>query len=176
VGVGTLGAISPIEETKSVVANGVSLSLSGIPEEMIALAMGEKYRGRNVYIWMALFNVSDGTLILNPEQVFAGRLDTMSISDAGETSTITIACESRLIDLERSRERRYTNEDQKYLYPADASLRYVAGLQGKEFPWGVKDVYIGHDGRTLASETLDPANLFGSNNRNNFFDPIGLFG
>jgi hypothetical protein len=47
-----------------------------------------------------------------------------------------LTAESRLIDLERSRERRYTSEDQKIDYPNDKGLEFIADLQDKEIVWG----------------------------------------
>jgi hypothetical protein len=63
----------------------------------------------------------------------------MTIQDTGETSVLTITAESRLIDMNRARERRFTDADQQQLYPGDLGLQYVAGLQDKEFPWGRVD-------------------------------------
>ena len=135
-GVGDYGGISQVEESKKVSANGVELSLSGIPSIMISHALNDTYRGRSVKIWMALFNVTTSVMIADPVQVFAGRMDTLRIADNGSTSTILINCESRLIDLERPRERRYTDEDLQEAYPGDLGLHYVAGLQGVEIFWG----------------------------------------
>jgi hypothetical protein len=105
---------------------------------MIALSLAEKYRGRFVYVRMALFNVDTLALILDPVVVFAGRIDTMTISDTGPTATLSVSCESRLVDLERARERRYTDEDQRELHPSDTSFRYVAALQDKNIEWNQK--------------------------------------
>ena len=60
----------------------------------------------------------------------------MTIKDSGETSTIELTVESRLIDLQRQRERRFTDADQKYFYPGDTGLQYVAGLQDQVIYWG----------------------------------------
>jgi len=136
VGTGTLGGISEIEETAKIAANGIELSLSGIPSASISLALTEPYRGRRAYVWLAFFNITTGTMIANPVPVFAGRMDTMRVKDSGETSTIALSCESKLIDLERPRERRYTHEDQQDLFPGDLGLEFVAGLQEKELFWG----------------------------------------
>jgi hypothetical protein len=68
-GVGTLGQVSPIQESKSVVANGITLALNGVPSDMIALALTEKYRGRKVYVWLWLFDASNA-LIADPIQIF----------------------------------------------------------------------------------------------------------
>jgi len=135
-GVGTFGNISPISESTGVRANGIELSLSGIPAEVVSLVLSEPYRGRPVSLKMAVLDASLA-VIADAVEVFAGRIDTMSLNDSGETSVVTIAAESRLIDLERPRETRYTDEEQQRLFPGDLGLEYVAGLQDKELPWGV---------------------------------------
>lgn len=140
-GVGILGGISEIEETNNPVANGVALTLSGIPSELIATALDRKtYRGRKVRIWQGFFAVEDDghVLIGPPIPSFAGRMDTMVPTETGTTSTITLNCENRLVDLQRSRESRRTNVDFLRRHPNDYSLRWVAGLQDKEFMWGRK--------------------------------------
>ena len=63
-------------------------------------------------------------------------MDVMTIDDNGETANISLTAESRLIDLERARERRYTSDDQKVRHPNDTGLDFVASLQEKEIAWG----------------------------------------
>ena len=63
-------------------------------------------------------------------------MDVMSIQESGEQATINITGESRLIDLEIARERRYTSEDQKIDFPDDKGLEFVADLQDKQIIWG----------------------------------------
>lgn len=137
-GIGTLGGVEPIKETKKVSANGISLTLSGIPEAVVSMVLSERYRGRPVTLWLALFSPTDGSLIASPTILFGGLCDTMALSDSGDTSTLTITCESRLIDLQRTRIRRYTDEDQKAAFPGDRGLEFVAGLQNKEVLWGTQ--------------------------------------
>lgn len=139
-GTGDYGNISEVEESSKIAANGIELRLSGIPSSAIALALSEPYRGRRVYVWLAFFNTATEppTLLANPVPVFAGRMDVMKFSDEGQSASISVACESKLIDLERPRERRYTHEDQKELYANDRGLEYVSALQEKEIFWGRK--------------------------------------
>ena len=75
-------------------------------------------------------------LIADPVSLFAGRMDQMVIDEQGDTSTIGLAVESNLIDLNKNRERRYTDQDQKSDYPSDLFFEYVAGLQHKRLTWG----------------------------------------
>lgn len=78
----------------------------------------------------------DRDLLGDPILLFDGRLDTGTIEDGGDRSAIILSYESRLIDLERARERRYTDEDQRIDYPEDAGFAYVAALQDQVFTWG----------------------------------------
>lgn len=77
-----------------------------------------------------------GAVVSDPYLLFSGRMDLMNIDDGGETCIISISAESRLIDLDRTRERRYTSEDQKIDFPNDKGLEFVADLQDKEIVWG----------------------------------------
>ena len=80
--------------------------------------------------------MSNGSVVSDPYAIFKGQMDTMSISDSGETAIITVRAESRLIDLDRSRERRYTSEDLKIDFPDDKGLEYIDDLQDKQITWG----------------------------------------
>jgi hypothetical protein len=138
-GVGSYGGVSAVEETKKASANGIELSLSGIPSDLIGRAMTDDYRNRRVWLWLALFGTGgDGQFAMmdDPMQIFGGRMDTMRVSDSGDTSEIVVSCESRLIDMDRPRERRYTDADQKELYPGDRGCEFVAAASEKNIFWG----------------------------------------
>ena len=62
--------------------------------------------------------------------------DTLELSENAENVTAKMKVESRLIAMEESRARRYTDEDQKIDFSTDTSLRFIAGLQDKEITWG----------------------------------------
>jgi len=63
-------------------------------------------------------------------------MDVMTISDSGDSSTISISVENKLIAFERSSVRRYTNEDQKIDHPSDKGFEFVTKIQEKEIIWG----------------------------------------
>lgn len=137
-GVGTLGAISRIEETQEIASTGVRFGLSGIPSDILSVALSEPYQGRSAKIYLGVFDANYG-VIADPFLCFDGRMDVMAINDDGDTSTITVTAEHRLIDLERPRLRRYTSEDQKALYSGDKGFDFVADLQDKTIAWGSGD-------------------------------------
>ena len=89
-------------------------------------------------VWGASFKPSPDSysIMADPFKVFEGRLDTTEIDDEGETSRIALKYESRLIDLDRRRERRYTSEDQHLDFPADRGFEYVPAIQDMPIFWG----------------------------------------
>jgi len=132
VGAGNLLAISDIEETAEMSVRGATLTLSGVPSEILSLALSEPYQGRvcNIY-----FGIS-GENIFN--QLFSGYMDQMNIEDGPETSTIELKVENRLIDLERARVARFTSAYQKSVYSGDKGLEFLEDMQDRPLTWGKK--------------------------------------
>ena len=130
VGLGNLLDISAIEETAEMAVKGATLTLSGVPTELLSLALSEPYQGRvcNIY-----FGVTSEEAL---NQIFSGYMDQMNIVDGGETSTIELMVENRLIVLERARVARFTSGYQKSIYPGDLGLDFVEDLQDKDIVWG----------------------------------------
>lgn len=133
-GIGSLGSIDQITESSDMAANGIALSISGIPSENVALALGQKYQGRSCKVWFALLD-SSYQVIADPIGSFNYRMDTMDI-ELGETATIRVSAESRLVDWERANVTRYTDEEQQKLYPGDLGLQFVPQMAEKELRWG----------------------------------------
>ena len=135
-GAGNLMGVSPINEKTDLSANGVAFSLSGLPSSMISAALGQVEQGRACTLWVALLNTSTGALVNNPYEMFNGFTDVTIIGEDGETSTIVVNAENRLIDLERTRIRRYTDEDQQNEYSGDKGFEFVPALQDKVVIFG----------------------------------------
>ena len=99
-------------ETGNIEANGITLSLSGIQTALISATLNDARQGKEVSCHLALFDSSD-TLIDVADDVFKGFLDVPTISKGRPNSSISITAENRLIELQKSRERRYTDQDQQ---------------------------------------------------------------
>lgn len=134
-GGGQLLGISPLGEATDVAAVGFTVTLSGMPSALISIALASVRQGKPGTLWLALYD-SAGALIVDPYQLQKGRFDITVIEDAGDTCTIAAQYESRLIDLERARERRYTHEDQQIDYVGDLGFAFVAALQDMQILWG----------------------------------------
>jgi len=133
-GAGTLGTVSAARESAKLEAHGITLGLSGIPSYLVALALAEPYQGRKVTVYLGFLSAA-GVVIPDPLVLWEGRMDTMELEDGAETASIALQCESRAIAFKRSRERRWTHEEQQTDYAGDRGFEYVAGLQDKRFVW-----------------------------------------
>ena len=134
-GIGTLGSISPVEETTDLAARGISMQLSGVPTAMLAVALTENYQGRECSVLFGALEAS-GALVSSPVTIFSGRMDVMSINDDGQNATIGMTAENKLVDFRRPREVRYTDQEQKNLFPSDKGLEFVTAIQEKQIYWG----------------------------------------
>lgn len=134
-GIGTLGSVSTIEEGSNVEARGITLTMSGIDVTLLSGVMTEFQQALPVTVWLALFDNSNA-LIADPVTGFAGRMDQPIIQADGQTATISINCENRLLDMNVSVERRYTNEDQQLDHPGDVGFEFVNSIQEVTIWWG----------------------------------------
>lgn len=135
-GVGGLLQIDGLEETSDLGATGTTITLSGVNDELLGYALTENYQGRMCRIYWGVTSVSQVV------EVFSGYMDRMTIQDAGESSTITLTVESRLITLERPVLRRYTHmshqatiETENYSND-DSFFKWVTKLADKQIAWG----------------------------------------
>lgn len=155
-GTGELLGISSVEETVEMAAKGATLTLSGVPSEVISLALQEPYQGRVCKINFGMFAtdnllqedatsyilLQDGAKIsLESQQtslteVFTGYMNQMNIEEGPDSSTIQLSVENKLVDLERPRVARYTSAYQKDKFNGDLGLDFVESLQDQKLTWG----------------------------------------
>lgn len=134
-GVGTFGGVSAITQTADLAAENITLSLSGIPSDLVAAAIDECRQHFSVDVYLGFLD-SAGAVVVDPIRAFAGRMDVPTIQDGGDTATISITAENPLIDLKRASERRYTHDDQQIDFPGDKGFQYVPAIQEWNGVWG----------------------------------------
>lgn len=127
-GAGSLLGIGAITEQNVVQATGAGLTLSGVDNALVAIALANLQRYLPAKVWLGALDdmfqiVTDPYLILN------GRVDTSKITATGKTSTILVNAESRLIAMRNPKWRRYTDIDQRIEHPGDAGFMMVDTLQ-----------------------------------------------
>jgi hypothetical protein len=132
IGTGTFLKFDPIRETQEVQAEGSRFSLSGVPVDMMSLALSENFKNRKVECFFGSFDNSTGQVVEDPVLLFRGRMDVPELDEDEKTTTIICSAESRLIDLEIPREGRYTHEDQQIDFLGDKFFSQVPSLQEKQ--------------------------------------------
>lgn len=153
-GMGDLLGISQIDESSDISARGINVTLTGLKNSFLSLALNEDYQGRALTVYLGAFD-STGSLIADPVVVFSGFMDVMTITESGDSSTISLAVENKLIAFERTKERRYTPEDQKIDFPNDRGFEYVADTARQEIIWGSRSSVIGAYGGTSGNRTSE---------------------
>lgn len=141
IGTGSLLSVTPATESSDLRANGAVITLDGVDPALISVALQEGRQGRPVNCWLGFLDLSTEAVIVDPAAFFKGRLDVMAINDGAETATIAVQAESRLIDLERPSNRRYTQEDHQRDYPSDLGFEHVNSIQEWQGSWGVGTGY-----------------------------------
>lgn len=138
-GLGSFLGITTAEEGTTVEAKGIAITLSAIDVGLLADALQNFQVGLPVTIYLGLFTgppSSSPTLIPSPIPWWSGLMDqpTFDISSAG--CTIKINCETPLIEMNCSVERRYTLDDAQLSNPGDLAFMFVAGLPERTDYWG----------------------------------------
>lgn len=129
-GVGLLGKVSDWEEGEQLQAYGISLELNGVDPASVSISLNEHYQGRALKIWVAFLD-ENYRLAGDPVGPWRWRMDTMS-GEFGKTATVTLNAESRMVEWEKPRTRRYTDEDQRAEYPDDFGCEFVSAAAEKE--------------------------------------------
>jgi len=130
-GAGTLLELSEMQESSDIASYGATLTLSGIPNNLVQLALAEPYQGRKAIVKFGV----DVSGTKSSVTVFTGEMDQMNFSFGPETATISLDVESRLVDLNRPRIRRYTDADQQSRHAGDRAFEFVPRLQNENLSW-----------------------------------------
>ena len=164
-GAGTLLGISAVEETTETAARGADINITGLPSEVLSLALSTPYQGRTCKIYFGVLTKDssilkeDSNFVLlesggktssestpigygnaSFNEIFCGYMDQMNINEGADTGTVQVKVENKLIDLERARVARYTSEYQRSRNIAgasdDAGFDFVATMQDQKLAWG----------------------------------------
>jgi len=130
IGTGSLLNIAAAEEVGDLSAKGMVLTLTGLDSSIISLALQEPYQRRLAKVYLG---EKSATPVV---EIFSGFMDTMQISDEPETATVVLTIESKLVELERSRNWRYTDESHKARYSGDSFFSFVQNIQDQQVAWG----------------------------------------
>jgi hypothetical protein len=134
IGVGSFAKIGSVKEGTDVQAYGTTVTLSGIDPVLLAECMSDIKPGAPAKLWFG--GLSNGNIIGAPYLLFSGTMDQPSVSVGVDTISITLALESRMMNLSRATNRRYTSADQRLKYPTDIGFSWVEQLNDLSLRFG----------------------------------------
>lgn len=154
-----LGSVDPIVESDNEIP-GISLTLSGVPNEAIIQAQTEAYRGRKVTIKWAFFDAND--ILCVDSAAWMGFMDIPVITREKETCTIQVSAENRMIDWQRPRGLLFNHADQQRIDPTDNFFLGIESMVEREVVLFLPQAYSGYGGGTAAGPDIhtpiDPNN------------------
>lgn len=133
-GLGRLGAISPIVESTEIAAQNVTLTLSGIPPEMVTEVMSFVSQRSPVQVWFGTLT-EDNQVIADPARCTNGFIDVPTLTDGVDTCTLALTVETPLVALKRASNGRFSDADQQKYFPGDLGFAYVTTLQNVYIQW-----------------------------------------
>ena len=130
VGMRGLGSIAPIEESDNG-ATGITLTMAGVTEAHIASILSENIQGKKITVQLAVLNTStEPPLVAIDDNVWQGLLDTQNYNES--ESTIIVTAENRLIEWDRPKLLRFSDQDLKRTRPTDNFFKYADTMANKE--------------------------------------------
>lgn len=94
---------------------------------LIYEALSDIRVGAPAKLWFGL--MENGAFLGNPYMEFAGTVDKPTVNTGPDSSSITLALENRLVNLNRPNNTKYTTADQHLKYPDDMFFQWVEILQ-----------------------------------------------
>ena len=135
VGVGKFGAVSPMEEASDLSRTPITLTLSGLPNDIISLLATTTVQGRLATVYLGYLSATTRLLVNDPGIIYRGNIDTCKVRQ-GQTVTISLSIESRFAAWSNPVIRRFNNSYQQLRFPGDKGLEYIEQTVNKTIWWG----------------------------------------
>jgi hypothetical protein len=135
VGGGFFTGIEGGEETVEVEAVTMTVTLSGVPSAVVSLVLGDQKQGAPGTLYIAMLSAA-GAVIADPYVWWRGKYSHAEIDESADESTARLYYDSPLVDLDRSREGRWTHDAQQKLFPGDKGFEYVVAASDWNGDWG----------------------------------------
>ena len=137
-GYGPILEIADIAETTDTGAAGITINLATANTDYAMQIMTSAWQNRRFEIYLALWDAARETFATVPNVLWAGYLDTDSITESRGSVSVQLSVEHEQSDILRKRNYRLTQQTQAWLYPNDVDdlLANIEAIQEKQMPWG----------------------------------------
>jgi hypothetical protein len=137
-GVGDFGGFSAITERAGPEASSTKLTLNGVKDALVNLALLDTSQNCLVELYLAAMTETEGVwAVADGWRFFRAYTDVHKVIEGLEFHTIEVAVETFLARMRRPRVVRYTNAEQQRLYPGDRGFEYAGKINLTPLNWGV---------------------------------------
>ena len=134
-GNGWFQGFDSIKEEGDLVPKGINVTLTGVPSGLVSLVLSQSVENQVGKVFLGFLDASY-QIIQDPFVVYEGNLDVPELVEDSENPVITISIEHSLLDLDRQRANRYTQQHQRTFFPSDLGFEYVDSIQTWDGRWG----------------------------------------
>jgi len=131
---GHFRGITGISETNKPSKNSLSLSLSGVDQTYVALALSENIINKEVYIYRGFLDANQA-LIADPFLLFFGTIDEFRIKDTTTKASLVLNITSHWGNFSKTSGRTTTDNSQKRFFSGDKGMEFSA-LTVRDIRWG----------------------------------------
>jgi hypothetical protein len=136
-------SLSPVEETKDVKTNAISIQLNGIPNTIIAALENVNAIGGIVTIYQAFWNDETGQIEGQIYQKWQGIINSHSVDEENTNKgdvNITVECKNIVGAILNTKSGRFTSDSSfKKFTNNDASMEFVASMVDFNPRFGAED-------------------------------------
>ena len=132
-----LRGITGVQETGTPTKNSLSVSLSGVDQTYIALALTENIINEDFFIYQGYLN-SSLALIADPFLLFYGTVDEYKITDDTNTARLNLTVTSHWGNFDKQNGRTTTDNSQQRFFSGDKGMEF-ASLTVRDLRWGRAD-------------------------------------
>jgi len=131
---GHLKGITNVSETNSPTKNTLALSLSGVDQTYVAIALNENIINKEVKVWRGFLDDSNA-LISDPFLLFYGTIDDFKINDTTTTANLVLTISSHWGQFEKTSGRQTSSNSQQRFFSGDLGMEFTA-LTVRDIKWG----------------------------------------
>ena len=131
---GHLKAVTNINETNTPTKNSLAISLSGVDQTYISVALAENIINDTVSIYRGFLD-TNLALIADPFLLFYGTIDEYKISDNTTTANLILTITSHWGNFSKTSGRTTTDNSQQRFFSGDKGMEFSA-LTVKDIKWG----------------------------------------
>ena len=126
--------LSNVSESPEVSVDSITVSFTGADQTIVSLLLNNEYMEKEAEIYKGFLNSSQG-LISDPFLLFKGRIESFSLEEDANNSTLNISIASHWSDFERIQGRKTNTNSQKLYFSGDVGFDY-ASQSVSDIKWG----------------------------------------